>query len=288
MDLPLVMAALMNRWGEDILPEEVAYVMEDKASGSTGNGAFAAAAAGCCGFPCWQAWMDLQDLREQIHDGCSVAVRVERRVMGQRDPVGVWMGLHGFGHDDAVLADFVLLNDPTADNDGAVNCHMAVSDFARYFTGRAIALRPKPRNTEADRPRRFSCDLNYSGEDDCWYISLRGRRYLLPAEFSGWAACSPHDGIAHATTAHRTFRRMERTRTGGLRFPPEQVAAGGKCSLYLVDQTGSMLVGQVILPVPAPPPPPVLPQTVPTASQSTEPSAPEGQEPRALMDKLSI
>lgn len=85
MNLPLVMAALMNRFGEDILPEEVAYVMEDKATGSTGNGAFAAAAAGCCGYPCWQAWMDLKDLRAQIHDGCSVAVRVERRVRGQRD-----------------------------------------------------------------------------------------------------------------------------------------------------------------------------------------------------------
>ena len=151
MDLPLVMAALMNRWGEDILPEEVAHIMADKATGSTGNAAFAAAAAGCCGYPCWQAWMDLKDLREQIHDGCSVAVRIERRIRGQRDPVGVWMGLRGFGHDDAVLADFVLLNDPTADSDGAVNCTMAVTDFARYFTGRAIALRPKPRDIEADR-----------------------------------------------------------------------------------------------------------------------------------------
>ena len=46
MDLPLVMAALMNRYGEDILPEEVAYAMEDKATSSTGNAAFAAAAAG--------------------------------------------------------------------------------------------------------------------------------------------------------------------------------------------------------------------------------------------------
>ena len=156
MDLPLVMAALMNRFGEDILPEEVAYVMEDKATSSTGNGAFAAAAAGCCGYPCWQAWMDLKDLRAQIHDGCSVAVRVERRVRGQRDSVGVWMGLRGFGHDDAVLADFVLLNDPTADTDGAVNCTMAVTDFLRYFTGRAIALRGKPRDMEADRPRRLN------------------------------------------------------------------------------------------------------------------------------------
>ena len=42
MDLPLVMAALMNRWGEDILPEEVAYAMEDGSTRSTGNTAFAA------------------------------------------------------------------------------------------------------------------------------------------------------------------------------------------------------------------------------------------------------
>ena len=260
MDLPLVMAALMNRWGEDILPEEVAYVMEDKTTGSTSNGAFAAAAAGCCGFPCWQAWMDLQDLREQIHDGCSVAVRIERRIRGQRDPIGVWMGLRGFGHDDAVLADFVLLNDPTADSDGAVNCTMAVTDFARYFTGRAIALRPKPRNTEANRPRRVSCDFVYSVEDDCWYLAQKGQRQLLPAEFSGWAACSPHDGVAHATTAHRTFRRMERTRTGGFRFPSEQTDAGGRCSVYIVDQTGTMRVAEVRLPKPKPAPASTEPQ----------------------------
>ena len=59
------------------------------------------------------------------------------------------MGLRGFGHDDAVLADFVLLNDPTADSDGAVNCTMALADFMRYFTGRAIALRPKQREVAA-------------------------------------------------------------------------------------------------------------------------------------------
>lgn len=57
------------------------------------------------------------------------------------------------------MADFVLLNDPTADTDGAVNCTMALVDFMRYFTGKAIALRPKQRETEADRPRRLRCEL---------------------------------------------------------------------------------------------------------------------------------
>ena len=136
-----------------------------------------------------------------------------------------------------------------------------------YFTGRAIALRPKPRDTEANRPRRVSCDLVYSAEDDCWYLAQKGQRQLLPAEFSGWAACSPHDGVAHATTAHRTFRRMERTRTGGFRFPPEQTAAGGRCSVYIVDHTGTMQFAEVRLPAP---PPPALPLS--EADQSTAPS----------------
>ena len=275
MDLPLVMAALMNRFGEDILPEEVAYVMEDKATGSTGNGAFAAAAAGCCGYPCWQAWMDLKDLRAQIHDGCSVAVRVERRVRGQRDSVGVCMGLRGFGHDDAVLADFVLLNDPTADTDGAVNCTMAVTDFLRYFTGRAIALRGKPRDVEADRPRRILCELEKTGEPGVYTFVQRGQKDLLPEEFSGWLAASCHDGIAHATTAHRTFKRLEKTAEGGIRFSAEQLAAGGRYSVYAVDQTGRMRVAEVRLPVPPPPPEPVLQSTAQAAEAAApaEPSA---------------
>ena len=266
MDLPLVMAALMNRWGEDILPEEVAYAMEDKATSSTGNAAFAAAAAGCCGFPCWQAWMDLEDLRAQIHDDCSVAVRVERRVRGQRDPVGVWMGLRGFGHDDAVMADFVLLNDPTAESDGSVNCTMALTDFLRYFTGRAIALRRKPRDIAAGLPNRVRCDLARK-EDGSYSFEQRGQPDPLPEDFSGWVAYTLHDGVAHATTAHRTFRRMERTPEGGILFPADQLAAGGRCSVYVVDQTGRMRVAEVRLPAP---PKPAAPPAPPQDHQSTE------------------
>ena len=255
MDLPLVMAALMNCWGEDILPEEAAYVMEDMAHSTTANAAFAAAAAGCCGYPCWQAWMDLEDLRAQIHDDCCVAVQVERRILGQRDPVRVWMGLRGFGHDDAVMADYVLLNDPTADSNGSVNITMALVDFMRYFTGRAIALRPKPRDIAANRPRRLRCELTRSKkEEGVYYFERRGAPDLLPEDFSGWIAYALHDGVAHATTAHRDFHRMERTEDGGIRFPEAQIAVGGRCSVYAVDQTGTMRVAEVRLPTPRPAP----------------------------------
>ena len=273
MDLPLILAGLMNRWGEDILPEEVAYVMEDMASSSTGNAAFAAAAAGCCGYPCWQAWMDLADLRAQIHDGCSVAVQVEHRIRGQRDPARGWMGLRGFGHDDAVMADFVLLNDPTADSDGAATRTMALVDFMRYFTGRAIALRPKARDQEASRPARIRCDLEPGQEPGVYYFQQHGQRDPLPDSFSGWIACAAHDGVAHATTAHRSFRRMERTQEGGVRFGAQELAVGGRYSVYAVDQTGTLRVAEVRLPKPTPAPEPSVTQAQAKPAAPAEPGA---------------
>ena len=173
MDLSLVIASLMNRWGEDILPEEVAYTMLDNATTGVHNAAYAVAAAACCGYSSWQAWLDLKDLRAQIHDGCSVGVEMETRLTGQQEPVRVWMALRGFGHDDEVLANFVVLNDPTAPGDGAVARTMSITDFLRYFTGRAIILRPKPRTFSATRPRRFRCGLE-AGEDGEWFFTQKG------------------------------------------------------------------------------------------------------------------
>ena len=216
MDLPLVMAALMNCWGEDILPEEVAYVMEDMADRTTGNAAFAAAAAGCCGYPCWQAWMDLADLRAQIHDGCCVAVQVERRVRGQRDPVRVWMGLRGFDHDEARMVDLVQLNDPAADSDGSVGTTMALMDFMRYFTGRAIALRAKPRDIAANRPRRLRCDLVPGKEEGVYFFEQRPTLCTTV-----WPTPPPPTAISTAWSAPGTAASASRQR----RWPRADAAA---------------------------------------------------------------
>ena len=80
MDLPLVMAALMNRWGEDILPEEVAYAMEDNATRSTGNAALQRLPRAAAAFPAGRPGWTCRIWRTQIHDDCPVAVRVERRI----------------------------------------------------------------------------------------------------------------------------------------------------------------------------------------------------------------
>ena len=60
--------------------------------------------------------------------------------------------------------------------------------------------------------------------------------------------------MGQASTAHRTFLRCTRTEDGGVQFPPELLAAGGRCSVYAVDQTGTMRVAEVRLPKPKPAP----------------------------------
>ena len=109
-------------------------------------------------------------------------------------------------------------------------------DKAKDFAGDAAE---KAKEVAADLPNRVRCDLTRA-EDGSDFFEQRGQQDPLPEDFSGWAAYAVHDGVAHATTAHRTFRRMERTSEGGLLFPPEQLAAGGRCSVYAVDQTGRM------------------------------------------------
>ena len=110
------------------------------------------------------------------------------------------------------------------------------------------------------------CELVPGETADVYYFEQRGVKDPLPEGFSGWVACACHDGVAHATTAHRTFRRMERTPEGCILFPADQLAAGGRCSVYAVDQTGRMRVAEVRLPAP---PKPAAPPAPPQDHQST-------------------
>ena len=83
--------------------------------------------------------------------------------------------------------------------------------------------------------------------------------------------CCPRRGGARHH-AHRSFVRMERTEDGGVRFLPEVLAAGGRFSVYAVDQTGRMRVAEVRLPKPRPAP--EQPVTQAQDKPDTDPAAP--------------
>lgn len=255
MDLPLTMAALMNRVGEDILPEELAYSMRDTALGGCSNVAYAAAAAGNCGYACWQSWMDLKDLRRQIHDGCPPAVLMSRSGMyGHEEPESVWMGLCGFDHDPSVGLEDVRLMDPSGPSDGTAEITLALEDFLRYYTGRALVMQRKPRGQLFSWPNRVRCDVELARDGKSCHFTHRGGIEPLPEDFSGWAACALKETTVHATTAHRTFYPLTITPTGGMAFSEEALAVGGHCSIYVVDELGVMRVAELRLPKPRPAP----------------------------------
>ena len=78
MDLAICLASLTNRWGADILPEEFALAMRDcRSTDAERNLSFAAAAAGCWGFPCWACWGNLALLRSEVRAGYGVIVGLE-------------------------------------------------------------------------------------------------------------------------------------------------------------------------------------------------------------------
>ena len=78
MDLAISLASLTNRWGADILPEEFALAMRAcRSTDAERNLSFAAAAAGCWGFPCWACWGNLALLRSEVRAGYGVIVGLE-------------------------------------------------------------------------------------------------------------------------------------------------------------------------------------------------------------------
>ena len=256
-----MLAALMNRYGEDILPEEVAYAMEDHATRSTGNTALLLRRQAAAAIP---AGMDgpgrpaHPDPRRLLGGSAAGAPLPHQRGACQHldGAAGLWTRYA------AVLADYAAERPYCREQRGPVK---TAPWLWQILSGTLPAVRwccgSSCRGIAADRPR-IRCEIAYDEADQCWYFPpgqpgppaggvLRLGGNLL-------------DGVAHATTAHRVFRQAERTRTGGLLICPEQLDRGGPCSVNAVDQTGAMRVAELHLPKPAPaaePAPPCEPSS---------------------------
>ncbi|EJX00042.1 hypothetical protein EVA_11852 [gut metagenome] len=76
LDSPCALASLMNRWGQDVLPEELAYSMLDQQTGNCSDPSFAAANAGSWGYEACLAYLDPLSVWEHIKAGDSVALEL--------------------------------------------------------------------------------------------------------------------------------------------------------------------------------------------------------------------
>lgn len=252
MDLACSIASLTNRWGADILPEELALAMRDWLGGP--NLCFGAAAAGCWGFPAWVCWADLGLLRAELRAGFGVVVELESSPARQQAgwPERRYAALRGFAVVDG--QPHALLNDPcAAETDFDTEVSMPLDDFLVSWTNVALCLRPRKAIPMQGRPWRSGVWVRPAGKDlpGIYRMTLAGEEKRLPDDFcgsfnapTGVLAWTAPEERPHATTAHKLFHFVEPV-SGGVQLAPGDEGRHIKYTVYAIDASGCMLVGDV-------------------------------------------
>ena len=304
MDLAICLASLTNRWGADILPEEFALAMRDcRSTDAERNLSFAAAAAGCWGFPCWACWGNLALLRSEVRAGYGVIVGLESTSAQQAAgmPPLRYAALRGFRQGAQPAA---LLVDPyAAAEDFDTETELLLDDFLVAWNNTALCMRKRdPDGALPGCPVRTSAWLRRVPKvaPDLFAMYIGSTQHVLPDDFcaalpapaapaapeeapaedaaptdapdapdspaeipvpqetasqaapvhGGILAWSTLDEHPHATTAHRQFHYVT-PEQGCIRLavppPPGTRAEPRKYTVYAIEPSGSMLVGDVMI-----------------------------------------
>ncbi len=251
MDLAIGLASLAIRWGADLLPEEFAQVLRDWRAGDecdVRNLCFAAAAAGCWGFPAWLCWCGLGTLREEVRAGYGVLVGLDSTPaqIANGYPERRYVTVRGFLA--SATAPRILLCDPWAgEGDFAAETEMLLDNFLVAWDNVALLMRPRDNRNPGISPNRGSVWVRPAGPEapGLYRLYSNGEERPLADDFcagGGVLAWSTPDDHPHATTGHRSFHFVE-PEDGGIRLPGGEKPQ--KYTAYAIDTAGQMLVGDV-------------------------------------------
>lgn len=257
---------MMNRWGVDRLPEEVARVCYDSAAGNFSNLAFLCAGVGSYGFRCQVGYAGISVLRRHVWLGRAVAARVQyrARALGEEEtghededaslpPLiegarynskGHLVAVHGFTVEDGV--ETVVLSDPASESDAGVVRHIPFASFTKMYTGIAVFMEPGPPLAGRDRPRRRLARLEVEG---CTLRLMDGDEEIVPARLESvnlapaTMCYTLGDGVAYASAAQRSFYYPTRDEDGAVRFD-RAAAAGRRMTFYLFGTGGRSWVAE--------------------------------------------
>lgn len=255
MSLPVSLAGLLNRWGEDVLPEELAHAMFDWGDRSCHDIPFACAAVGSWGEQCFAVWTDLAHLREEVRTGSAVAVRLTwpggggpPALADANETGGHFVVVTGFVTVDG--RPYVLVNEPLCPRDDCAPQRWSLEYFLDAWDGLAIVVYKPARKTGWDRPPRIAVHVAEDPERRGVY-RLAGPEgpIELPADFCGspgvprGTVCfASNTGAVHATTAHKAFSFVQPL-AGGVPLPKLGVQPL-RLGVYVIAPSGSMLVGE--------------------------------------------
>lgn len=271
------LAMLMNRWGEDALPEEVARSMYDAESGRYGNIGFLTAIAGAYGYESYVVHVGIHTLRREVRRGTAMGVMLHYRApsISQEDPAelpreyAMLPELEGAVADSqghmAVLRgfilkgkeEFVVLNDPLASTNADVVRELPLKKFEELYKGVALVLRRGPQGAGKAKPVRRVAQLGISPQQEI-QLSEKGEMhppgYFVGNEARGCTICyTISDGTAYASAAQKRFYYLSLDESGVLKFDPS-VVGGHRIAFYLIGAHGVAWVGEKRIEKPKPKP----------------------------------
>ena len=263
------LAMLMNRWGEDVLPEEIARAVYDIGAGTYENLSFLSAVGGLYGFECHIGFGGTALLRREIWLGHGVAAQVRYRAPAfgedkeegepteteQSDPrplmpqatvdsAGHLVVVSGFEEEGGV--SFVLLNDPMAPTNEAVARKVPLSLFEQMFTGIYLTLHRGPKSAGKQKPRRKAVQLSLDHGEIHLYDK---EETLIPGRFTKeelsrstlcYILSSP---VAYASTAQRQFYYPRPDENGTLKFEQKN-AFNRRLTFYRIGPRGRTWVAE--------------------------------------------
>lgn len=257
MSAPTALTSLLNRWGQDALPEELARAMFDYGGPGCLNHSFTAALAGAYGYEAYLAYLDPAAVWSKIKQGESVALILHYAATPEQaveTGLPLLPGAFASGTDQMmplrgfeVMGDtvFALVNDSLAPTDKEAEHRYKADDLWKAYRGEALLL-GRRKSKGLGCPSRRHAALRPLPAVGCYmFHNEAGEAEPLPQDFAGTIACTIQDGIAHATTAHKPFCYLKPTEQGGVQLPPDMVGAGKKITIYVIQPNGCTLVGDV-------------------------------------------
>lgn len=261
MSAPVTLASLLNRWGLDVLPEELAQAVFDHGAANPRNFSFAAALAGCYGYRAYLAYAEPEDLWQCIKQGYSVGVFMRYSADAEQarqqnkaflpgafgDVEAQMMALRGF--EVGPGGSFALVNDSLAATNDQAEKAYPLEPFWQAYQGLALVIPGRQKGRGEGCPHRRRARLRALEQVGAYLFSSdSGQDLPLPADFAGTLACTVQQEAVYATTAHKQFRFLSPTASGGVQLPPELFSQKGRITVYAIGTDGCTLVGDVNLP----------------------------------------
>lgn len=258
------LAMLMNRHGEDVLPEEVARAVYDAGAGRYSNLSFLTAAGGMYGYECYAGYAGVDAVRREVWRGNPVGVMVRYRapaLSGQEAdsalPVLEGATVDSAGHI-AVVRGIETLNgettvymcDPFSPDDEAVRREISLSQFEEIYMGLCLILRAGARGAGSAKPRRQLAQMDLSQGE---IRLMLGGRLMVPGpftreEYARSTLCYTVSGpVLYASAAQRKFYYPAPDEDGALPFDVSGIK-NRRMIFYRVGPLGTTAVGEKTVP----------------------------------------